>query len=116
MDRVRKHAPYIRRLFKEPAKKRRLLINRASKGEICSVCEIVKNVVHNPALNLKLVERKKQALRSHRKAIQNLISRRVPTERKRKILQSGKGGPLALIPLIASVAGPIISSLLNRSR
>jgi neutral trehalase len=85
-------------------------IKAASRGEICSFCEVVKNVVHNPSLGIQPTPRLKQELQTHSKDIRKLISRSVKLQEKKRILQKGKG---FIIPLIAALAGPILNKILQ---
>jgi RNA polymerase-interacting CarD/CdnL/TRCF family regulator len=110
--RLQKHREFIKRLLrlKDNEAERVEHIRRARSGEICTVCEIVKNLLRNPSLRLQLTDSQRRTLKQFRKQLNDLIDRRVPTERKRKILQRGRG---FIIPLIASLAGPVLSKLFS---
>jgi hypothetical protein len=83
-------------------------VKQASDSELCAICELVKNLIHNPALNLG--ERERELLKKHKKQLRTLIDRHIPKGRKRSILQ--RGGNL-LLPLIISLVGPLISRLIK---
>jgi hypothetical protein len=112
MKRLRKHSEFIRRLLQLSDNKsgRVKHIKQATGGEICTVCEIVKNLLRNPSLKLHLSSSERRTLRNFRQHLETLIDRRVPLDRKRKILHHGRG---FIIPLIASLAGPILSKLMS---
>lgn len=109
MNRVQRHRRFIGDLFRSKSRANQLRqVRKSSDPQLCAVCEIVKNVLHNPALNLRLSTDQKLALHRYRKRLRELIDRRVPKERKRRILQSGRG---FLLPLLASLAAPIVSKI-----
>lgn len=109
MYRIKKHKNFIKYITSANRKQRQNSIKEASKAEICSICEIVKNIVHNKHLNLKLSPKQKRELFAHKKEIKNLIDKHIPLTRKRRILQKGAG---FFLPLILSLAGPILGKLL----
>ena len=108
MERIRKHSSFLNKLVK--SKQKRKSIREASKGEICTVCEVVMNIVHNPSLNLKPTPRERQVLNNNISALRKLIDKRTPVHKKKEILQKGSG---VIIPLIAALAGPILNRLLK---
>jgi len=83
---------------------------------LCTICEVVKNVVHNPNTHHQsggggggiLTASTKAELQRHRKAIRDLINRKTPHSRKKRILLKGRG----VLPLILALAGPILGKLL----
>ena len=85
-------------------------IKAASSGEICTVCEVVKNLVRNPQLKVKPTPVQQSLLRKNAGNIRRLIDRSVPIKKKKEILQKGEG---IIIPLIAALAGPILNKLLK---
>jgi len=113
MERIRKHRDFLQRLVRlgKDRRKRSREVGRASQGELCAVCELVKNLLHNPHLNIQLDEQQRKVLRRHRRALKELISRRVSGDRKRRILQRGAGG--FLLPLVLGLVGPIVSKLFS---
>jgi hypothetical protein len=84
------------------------VVKQSSDAELCAVCELVKNLIHNPALNVG--EREREQLKQHKKQIRALIDRRVPKRKKRRILQRGGN---VLLPLIIGLVGPLISRLIQ---
>jgi hypothetical protein len=111
-NRVLKHKHFLRQLFKNrQVKKRSKILQTAKRGEICAICEVIKNILHNPNLHLKPSVRQINKLKRSRQIIDQILNREVPFERKRKILQSGRGG--FLIPLVISLIGPLLSKLIR---
>ena len=113
MERIRKHRNFLRRLvhFRSNSQRRNQEVAKANRAELCAVCELVKNLIHNPSLNIKLNEEQKASLKRHQKLLKKLINRQIDSERKRKILQKGAGG--FLLPLVLSLVGPVVSKLLK---
>ena len=87
----------------------RTSVSGASKGELCVICEIVKNLVKNKEFAQHLSPEQRVKLKKYRKQIERLIDRRVPSEKKRGILQRGAG---ILVPLILGIVAPILSRLI----
>ena len=117
MERVQKHSQFLRELIRSRhnKKKRSEKIRQATKGQICTVCEVVKNVIHIPILGIKLGEARRRKLARQRKKIDQLISRQVPEIQKRQILQQQRGGGI-ILPLILSLAAPFLSRLIGTSK
>ena len=113
MERIHKHRNFLRLLvhFRSDRRRRNQEVVKASRAEICAVCELVKNLLHNPTLNIKLDNTQKTALKRHQKLLKKLINRQVDSEHKRKILQKGAGA--FLLPLVLSLVGPVVSKLLK---
>jgi hypothetical protein len=112
MERIRKHRTFLQQLIrgKRPAQ-RTQLIRQASNAQLCVVCELVKNLLHNGELNIKLTDRQRRQLRKHRTELEALIDRKVPSKSKRKILQKGRG---FLLPLLLGLVGPVVSRLISK--
>jgi hypothetical protein len=107
MDRIRKHRQFLRSLVDKrnnPIK----AVKQASDPELCAICELVKNIIHNPTL--KVGDQERELLRKHKKQLRALINRHVPKGKKRSILQRGGN---VLLPLIISLIGPLISRLIQ---
>ena len=113
MDRIRKHYGFLRRLVKYRADRRRRNreLEQANRGELCALCEVIKNLLHNPSLQIRLSRRQRERLRRHRKLLQKLLDRQVNGDEKRHLLQRGAGG--FLLPLILGLVGPVVSKLLQ---
>jgi hypothetical protein len=109
MDRISKHRGFLRRLLQQKDNIEAKEVAKISDQQLCVICELVKNLVHNPAL--KLGERERELLEKHEKQIRELINRRVPKKKKRKILQKGAG---VLLPLILGLIAPIISRIISK--
>jgi hypothetical protein len=109
MDRIRKHRGFLKRLLQQRDNIAAKEVSKISDPQLCVICELVKNLIHNPAL--KLGERERKLLEKHEKEIRALIDRRVPKRKKRKILQKGAG---VLLPIILGLIAPIISHFINK--
>ena len=84
-------------------------MSEASRGELCVICEIVKNLLRNREFAQHLTAEQRAELKKHRKQLEQLIDRRVGREEKRGILQRGTG---LLVPLILGIVAPILSRLI----
>jgi hypothetical protein len=110
VSRLSKHSSFLRKLFttSDPVVQKNLIKN-ASKGEILALTEFVYNILRQ---NIPLTSDQKRALCQHKKNLLMVTNRGVPCEQKRKIfLKSQQEG--GIIGLIASVAIPLISSLIS---
>jgi hypothetical protein len=83
---------------------RKALVRHADKKLICTICEVVYNLLRG---NVELQEKEKKKLRKHKTTLRALISKGKNWKQKKTIIQ--KGGNL----LLAALA-PIIGSLLGR--
>ena len=112
MDRIRKHRIFLRRLLRHRSNRSRRNkdIEGATKSEVCAICEIVKNLVHNEHLNIHPSDRSQRLLKKHRRLVEKLIARKVNSDSKRRILQKGAGG--FLLPLLLGLVGPVVNRLL----
>ena len=81
-------------------------------GVIQGICNAVVNVEQG---DVRLTPKQKALFRAHRKQIAALTSRRVSLARKRKVIQSQKGGfffiPALLGAAVGAIGSKIISSL-----
>jgi hypothetical protein len=121
MNRISKHKTFLIRLLNSSRQQQQQqdgkgkdvgkLIKGATQGEICSVCEVVKNLIHNPLLNIKPTVEQQMLLRKNARAIRKLTDKNLDFEKKRKILVQQKGRGF-IIPLITALAGPILNRLL----
>jgi hypothetical protein len=113
MDQLRKHRKFLKHLIEQ--KKNTTLTSREvgkfSDQQLCVICELVKNLIHNPSL--KLGEKERSLLGAHEKQIRQLIDRRVKKTKKRRILQKGAG---VLLPIIVGLIAPIISHLIGLNK
>lgn len=108
--RIRKNSAFISAFLRANTTKRKqlALVRQASKSQLCSVCEIVKNLLYNPSLNVRLDEHQLRALKSRRVKLRRLADRATSHDEKRRLLQSGRG---VILPLLASIAAPFIGRL-----
>lgn len=111
MERLKKHKKFVQNLLSNNQVNNKKDISKATRGEICTICEIVKNLLQNQQLNVNLNQEEKKLLNEHRKHLEELISRKVTLKRKKRILQKGAG---LFLPLIITLMGPILSKLLNK--
>ena len=108
---MHKHRAFITSLLQNTDEGRRSQIRQATVSELCAVCEIVKNLLRNPTLRLKLKPAQRRILRRNREHLEKLIGREVSVDKKRRLLQ--RGG--FLLPLIATLAVPILSRIFGGS-
>jgi|SRR6185437_75672 len=115
MERLRKHRDFLRRLFtaRKLGRQRNIVISRANNAEVCAVCELIKNLLHNPTLHIRLSAVQKKELKRHRRLLEALIKRATPSEKKRRILQKGAGG--ILLPLVLGLVAPLVTRLLKKT-
>ena len=89
------------------------LLSHFSDESIEFLAEILYNCMY---ANFKMSSKKKRYLRKkldpHRVNLKKLTKKSVPVARKRKLLQKGGG---IILPLIASVVGPLIGDLLSKA-
>jgi hypothetical protein len=87
-------------------------IARASDAELCAVFELIKNLVHNESLQLQLSAGQRRLLKRHRNQLRQLIDRKVPKGKKRRLLLLQKGGG-AFLPAVLGLLAPLIGKLLG---
>ena len=91
MQRIRRHAPFLRSLVCEAnGQQRQALLRAANADQINAVSELVLNALTNPAFPISpdLVAR----LRPHRKALRDLRHKKNSVKRRREVLLQQKGG------------------------
>jgi hypothetical protein len=86
-------------------KKRRVLMDLATKDQIKALEEVALNIVKN---TVALSDDEERVCRRWRKPLRLLALKRYPSKDKKKILQQG-GFFAAILPIIASVLGSLIS-------
>lgn len=102
---LKKCLPKLKSLCKSPSSKKnkRLL---GDKEVVNCICEITKNILKG---NIPLTLKHKKILFLHKKALRNLSSKKIPKNKKIKIIQ--KGGFLgALLTPLLSLLGGLIGS------
>jgi RNA polymerase-interacting CarD/CdnL/TRCF family regulator len=114
MERLRKHKKFLHNILKDSSDKKELRksINKADKGEICTICEIVKNLLENKKLNIQLTEQERKILTEHQKQLKKLVNRNIPYERKKRLLLLQKGGGVFL-PIVLALMGPVLQKLIS---
>ena len=100
---------FIEYFNKVSPRQKRKLISTLPKGEINCISEICKKI-----LNRKLTENSNiiRKLRPAEKEIKAISLKSVPIYRKKKILQTKKGG--AILSLLLPLAASIVTSLIAR--
>jgi hypothetical protein len=100
-ERLRKYAPLLRKLKNSIVKDRKKILCRACTPEfIACICECALNILKG---NVKLKKGQMQNLRRRSNTLRELVSKKVSTAKKRKIIQ--KGG------FLGALLGPIVSIL-----
>lgn len=98
--------PYLQLLARSSFKRRKSLLNQATRGELKSLCEICLNILKG---NIPLDDKNFKKLKRNRQTIKVLANKRVPIKVKREILGQ-KGGFLGTV---AAIALPLLTSLFN---
>lgn len=98
---------YLRLLAKSNGKRRKVLLDQATREELKSLCEICLNILKG---NLPLDNRNFKHLKRNRQTIKLLANSKVPIKIKRQALNQ-KGGFLGNI---ASIALPLLVSLFSK--
>jgi len=112
MGRLTQHRAFVKALLrsKDNSKLTSKHIKKATSAEICTVCEIIKNFLQNPNLQINLTQKQKNLLKKHRRQLNRLLDRQIPVGKKRRILQTGKG---VVLPLILGLVAPILNKILS---
>lgn len=116
MKRLVRNASFLKALQRAKTNKSKLkkLVGGANSSQICSLCEITKNVYRG---RLQASPRVKAKLCKYKRIIRKLLNKSTGYQAKKKLLQQSdtkkqKGG-LPLIPILMSLAGPLIGKLIS---
>ena len=104
---LEKSEPYIRLLARSSAKRRKLLLNQATREELKSLCEICLNILKG---NISLDDKNFRRLKRNRNTIKALANKRISLKIKKGIVNQ-KGGFLGTV---ASIALPLLASLFTQ--
>jgi hypothetical protein len=107
MSHIRKHAAILRTIAKARPDVRRSLLEMADKELIRCLCEISDNTLKG---YVNLNSRQKQKLSRYKKILRRIAQRGETWQKKKQLIQTGSG---FIVPLLAAVLGPIISSLIK---
>lgn len=103
--RLQTHQPFLQLLSRSSAKRRKTLLQQATKEELMTLFEICFNILYG---NLPLTPHMFKKLKRQRHTLEYLADKKVPHKVKKKVVQQ-KGG---FIGTIASIALPLLASLL----
>jgi hypothetical protein len=103
MRRIRRNAKFLQALARGNSKTRKRLIKKANRSQLCSICEIAKNVGAG-----KL----KGKLCKFKRLLKTLSNRNISHSQKKKLLTQ-KGG-LPILPLILGAVSPLIGKLVSK--
>lgn len=106
--RIRKNLPILKLLSKSKPRQRKEIIKKASPDVIKTISECSLNVLNG---NLRLTPTQKRKLKKHKNSLRRLAQRKISTNKRRKIIQSGGFLPLLLAPLLAPLVGGLIKKL-----
>jgi hypothetical protein len=110
-NRLRNNEAFLRYLHSANLRKRKQLLQSASREEIKSLCECAFNILRKnvPLSPSHLAELRKPKVK---RTVYQLVNKRIPLTQKRKVLiQAGGAFPFALLaPIIASVIGAVAST------
>ena len=111
MENFEKNLEKIKVLAKCKNKKlRNLLIKNSDKEVICTLCEIIDNILHG---NIPLNEKTKNKLKKYKNILRKFIKKSSLNTKKKILIQ--KGGFLQiLIPSVISAVASIIGSLISK--
>jgi adenylate kinase len=84
---------------------RNAILKNADKNLVCSICEIVLNILSG---NIKLDDQQKKKLSKHKDLLRRVVKKTKGWKQKRTIIQ--KGGNF-LIPLLAPIIGSLIAKI-----
>lgn len=101
---LEKSEPYIRLLARSGPKRRKLLLNQATKEELKSLCEICLNILKG---NIPLDDNNFRRLKRNKSTIKTLANKRISLKVKKDIVNQ-RGGFLGTV---ASIALPLLASL-----
>jgi hypothetical protein len=108
-NRLKNNEAFLRYLHNASLKRRKQLLKTASPEELKALCECAFNIIRK---HVSLTAKQLTQIRKpkNKKLIYQLADKRIPLERKRKlVVQSGGFFPLALLaPIIASFVGGVI--------
>lgn len=108
MTKIHAHLPFLKRCKHTHCKKRfKSLIKTAGSGEILILSECAKNLLLG---NIPMSEKQKKKLKPHKGKIKMLALKKNSISKKRRMLQRGGG---VFIPLLASLAGSLLSSIIK---
>jgi len=107
MKRIQRNAKFLKKCSTKCNKKLRTVFKNANADEIHTLSECAKNLLIG---NIPITTRQKNRLRPYRKSLKFLALKKNSLSKKRGMLQ--RGGNF-FIPLLATVAGSLLSKLLN---
>ena len=111
-QRLRKFAPYLRKLHKLKNKQRAAWLKaNCNKDFIYCVCECAKNILKG---KVPLTQTHKKQLTKRKTALRNLARKKLSLKKKQKIIQSG-GFLSAILGPIVSVLGGLLGSKIGGS-
>ena len=108
--RLRDHAADLNYLLFAKPKMCRSVIRDADRSLILCLCECAKNVLKG---NVHLSEDQFCTLSPYKEELRELVSKTVPIERKKEVLQIGGILPGLLAPLLAPIIAPLASRFLG---
>lgn len=107
MSRLERNCALLRVLLSLPKKERNKLLKSINKSCIDSLRDCCRNILFN---EIPIKPEQKSRLQVHKAKLRAVANRKVGSEQVRKHFQTG-GFFQALIPVLASIVGPILSSL-----
>jgi len=101
--------PFLRLISRSSPKKRKQLLQQASKKELTTLFEICLNIIKG---NIPLNSTQFKNLKRHKKLIRTLSNKKVSfKEKKKNLTQKGKGIGVAAI---ASLVLPLLAKLIKK--
>jgi hypothetical protein len=88
-------------LFKSKPKTRQLLLRKADKDLVCTICECVHNLLKG---NIQITDALKKKLAKRKGVLRSIVKKRGSWKIKKKVIQRG-GNPLlaVLAPVVATI-------------
>ena len=109
MERMRRNAPQIERLYRATPAARRVILKNASTDLMNALCEIALNVLKG---TIPLSTKQYAQLRKKKSNVRLIADKRINITKKKKKLVNQKGNGF-LIPLLAA-AVPFLTNLFSR--
>src|SRR5579859_3309439 len=110
MYRIRKNASFLKALSgRGNAAFKRQILKKASRAEICTICELSKNILKG---RVSLTQNQKRKLCRYKRALRRLADRKLSYVKKKRFLLQ-RGG-LPILPLILGAVAPLIGKLVSK--
>ena len=107
MSEINKYRDLIQNFNNLPKNIQKIIFKNSDKELTKQICEICLNISNG---NIKIKDKDKQKIKNKKKIIDALGQKKYSFKKKIKYIRQ-KGG--AILPILASIAGPIIAALVS---